>query len=226
LKSAISHKLSNSKEVADFNANILNITYTDAWVNFTDTISIIAQPENQNILTNSIAEFLVDADNVQSYAWQSFENGTWLTLFDGGIISGASTNSLSIINPGLDWNGRYFRCQLSGCNNAVSDSAILQVQLGDGFLYETNIDWDFYPNPLRENAHIFLHLLPASHCNLQLFDSKGIFIEELCDGIISSTDELLLFSAKKYPAGNYIIKLKINVHGKIMCSEKQIIITN
>jgi len=73
-----------------------------------------------------------------TYQWQEFIAG-WLNITDGGVYSGATTETLTISNP-AGFNGRQYRCVITGqCSpTATTTSATLNV-LGSGLSGTKNV---------------------------------------------------------------------------------------
>ncbi|MDX5339866.1 MAG: YDG domain-containing protein, partial [Cyclobacteriaceae bacterium] len=56
-----------------------------------------------------------------TYQWEEF-NGTWTPISNGGIYSGATTNTLTLTTPGVALSGRRYRVVVTGaCGSATSD---------------------------------------------------------------------------------------------------------
>ncbi len=213
-------------EIADFDANILLVDYVGGSVNYSDTIIILSQPSNIDVLTTGTATFSVSATDVLSYTWQLAENGQWIDLSDGLNISGSLTNSLIITNPGLEWNDRYFRCKLSGCNLSVSDSARLQVLLDAEIIDGYEIGWQLFPNPANDILINTITFPPLSEYEISIYNLQGNVFDRLSEGVISKSTEQIQFSTKNYPPGFYILELNINYQGNIIHKLKRILITN
>ena len=92
-----------------------------------DGISINTQPQPLTICEDGDAIFTVDASGYNlTYQWQ--EDGSDIT--DGGIYSGATTDTLTLTNPGITKNGKLYRCIVStvcGASPQNSNTALLTV---------------------------------------------------------------------------------------------------
>ncbi len=98
------------------------------------TSEVIADPSNQTICENGNTLFGVDAGVTTNpgYQWQvSTNNGvTFANITNGGIYSGATTDTLRLTTVPLARNGNLYRAIISGdCGpNATSNPAQLTVQ--------------------------------------------------------------------------------------------------
>ena len=39
---------------------------------------------------------MLSANNADTYQWQQFDGATWIDIINGGVFSGATTNTLSV----------------------------------------------------------------------------------------------------------------------------------
>jgi Concanavalin A-like lectin/glucanases superfamily len=80
--------------------------------------------------TTGTADFTITVTSVftESYQWYKVDAAGDITLSNGGDISGATTNSLSIINPELADEGAYYCVVTSQAGAAVSDDALLGIK--------------------------------------------------------------------------------------------------
>ena len=96
---------------------------------------ISTQPVNQTICTDKVATFNVVASiglGTISYRWMVSTDGgnTYTNINDGGVYSGATTNTLTITQPPVTMSGYYYRCTLQGpapCASIFSFFRILTV---------------------------------------------------------------------------------------------------
>lgn len=62
------------------------------------------------------------------YRWQIFSGGSWVDLADGAHYSGTGTDTLTVINPRLSFDGNQYRCSARFDTEWVySDGAELEV---------------------------------------------------------------------------------------------------
>ncbi|MBK9530260.1 MAG: T9SS type A sorting domain-containing protein [Chitinophagaceae bacterium] len=97
-------------------------------------ISITQQPVNQAVCVGNSAGFSVAMAGAGPfiYQWQqsSSSAGPWTNIVNGGIFSGALTNTLLINTPPVTMSGYLFRVSVnggSGCSGATSAAALLTV---------------------------------------------------------------------------------------------------
>ncbi|MBS3805905.1 MAG: gliding motility-associated C-terminal domain-containing protein, partial [Bacteroidales bacterium] len=106
---------------ADQTSNAVSLTVNDA-------TQITTQPSDQTVCEGTDATFTSSADGTNlTYQWQSNAGGSWQDLSDGGDISGATTNSLTIANTEESDEADY-RVVVSGdCGTETSNGASLTV---------------------------------------------------------------------------------------------------
>jgi len=94
---------------------------------------ITVQPANQFVTVGGNATFNITATGGLPlfYQWQSYASGstTWTNLSDGGSYSGSGTETLTIIQPGINMNGAPFQCVVTNALGSATSSppAVLSV---------------------------------------------------------------------------------------------------
>ena len=169
--------------------------------------NITTQPVSQeNISAGTNISFSVEAEGVNlSYQWRKDETN----LTDGGNISGATTNELSINSVTIDDAGNY-DCVVTGDYGVeTSDIAVLSIlETGINNLQKNN--FSIYPNP---TIGIF-------EINNEKLIIKNIEITDVTGKIIYMTREHALYNMtmghaplqiniSNQPAGIYFIKIQI-----------------
>ena len=97
--------------------------------------SITTQPVNAVVCTDKVTSFtVVAAGTTPAHNWQYSTNngnpGTWVTITNGGVFSGATTGTLVISAPPVSMNGWVFRDSVKGaapCGFVASNIARLTV---------------------------------------------------------------------------------------------------
>lgn len=106
-----------------------------------DTPSISSHPVNSTICIGNSTYYKVSATGTGlMYQWQVNTGSSWSTISNGGIYSGATTDSLILSAPTASEDGNLYRCLVSGvCSNtAISDSAILTVNTAPSIVGQPN----------------------------------------------------------------------------------------
>jgi hypothetical protein len=100
--------------------------------------SFSAQPQNRTTCETASTTFSVTSSNTSTYQWQVNTGSAWANV-SGGVYSGANTNTLTLSNIPLSYNGYLYRCISTGaCNNPVnSQSASLTVNPGVSIASQT-----------------------------------------------------------------------------------------
>lgn len=93
-----------------------------------DNPVVTQQPSNVVACTNSTTPVTLTATGYNlTYQWQeSTNNGvSWSNISNGGVYSGATTNTISFTGPSLAMNGYMYRCVVTnGCTVATTSNAI------------------------------------------------------------------------------------------------------
>ncbi|SFO66656.1 hypothetical protein SAMN04488519_1111, partial [Algoriphagus ornithinivorans] len=87
------------------------------------TTTSVTNPGDYNNTYGFDATFSVTGSGSGSltYQWEEF-NGAWTPISNGGIYSGATTNTLTLTTPGVALSGRRYRVVVTGaCGSATSD---------------------------------------------------------------------------------------------------------
>ncbi len=92
-------------------------------------LSINTQPINQTINFNNNARFIVSCSDANtSYQWQTDKGTGFKNISNAGQYSGASNDTLTVMNVNMSNNNQKFRCVLSyGSCKDTTDIAILTV---------------------------------------------------------------------------------------------------
>jgi hypothetical protein len=93
-------------------------------------LTFTGQPQPAIICAGGSANFdvTVSGDVVTSYQWQVNNGGGFVNITDGPAYSGASTNSLSILNAAVSMNSYLYQCLVkSSCSPAGKTSGSAQL---------------------------------------------------------------------------------------------------
>jgi len=108
-------------------------------------VTINTQPQTVSICDGDNAVFTFDIDGANlTYQWQ--EDGSDIT--DGGIYSGANTETLTLIDPGTLMSGKQYSCVVTttcGTSPVTSSSALLTVT-GQVWSGSVSTDWNITGN--------------------------------------------------------------------------------
>jgi hypothetical protein len=124
---------SGNCEFTDVNNIVMPALFTDGSVNPASIAPVLLSgPANTSVPTLSTAMFSVTATGANAFAWEMSNNGgiTWLPVINGGIYSGATTNTLQLSAVNLGMQGYQYRCILTEnvCGfETTSGAAILNV---------------------------------------------------------------------------------------------------
>ncbi|MCL2813164.1 MAG: S-layer homology domain-containing protein, partial [Oscillospiraceae bacterium] len=84
------------------------------------------QPADRSVPAGRSTSFYVDASISRGYQWQVLSAGSaeWKNVADGGIYSGAATDTLKLSKPSIDYNGCQYRCVVSGIPGVISTPTV------------------------------------------------------------------------------------------------------
>jgi sugar lactone lactonase YvrE len=89
------------------------------------------QPTNKSVCKGGNIAFNVKATQAENYQWQVYSNGEWSDVADGANYSGATTNTLTVINAGEKMNNYQYRCVANNaCRTLFSNKAALNITGG------------------------------------------------------------------------------------------------
>jgi subtilisin-like proprotein convertase family protein len=123
-------------------------------VNVWEPIVVTRSPVNAAACTsgqNNTASFTVAATGTTpTYQWQvsSTNANSWVNVANGANYSGATTATLTVINPPIGWDANLYRCQVSGaapCAAAPSLNARLKVNPIPSVVITANPYTKLYP---------------------------------------------------------------------------------
>ncbi len=96
-------------------------------------VSVTTQPANATICAGATTSFIIAAaGTAPAYQWQESINngGSWTTITNGGVYSGATTNTLTLTGVTAGMNTYQYRCIVTGtapCGSVNSTPGILTV---------------------------------------------------------------------------------------------------
>jgi len=85
---------------------------------------VITQPSNSTICSGSSTSFIISATGSSlSYQWQVNDGSGWVNLFNTGIYSGATSDTLLLTGTTTAVNTYQYRCRVSGVCTPVATSS-------------------------------------------------------------------------------------------------------
>ncbi|WP_431136186.1 gliding motility-associated C-terminal domain-containing protein [Psychroserpens mesophilus] len=90
----------------------------------------ITHPTNQNMCANDPTAFTVSVESgIFSYQWKTLDaSGNWVNVSNDANYSGATTNTLSITDVPINFDGNQYYCEMTSANcNLASNAAQLNV---------------------------------------------------------------------------------------------------
>lgn len=104
-------------------------TYSDSAVlEVGNTITINTQPIDVTICDSTNTEFYVEATGGNiTYQWLVNDGGGWNNIGNGGIYSGANTDTLKLSGATTTVNGYRYRCEMTNVCTVTSDTAMITI---------------------------------------------------------------------------------------------------
>ncbi len=167
-----------------------------------------------------IATFSVIASgSVLTYQWQEFITA-WADIANGGVYSGALSETLTIANPPLSMSGNKYRCIVDGfCEPAdtTNGQAILNVDDYTGYglsgKNKTNVGKLIISVSTANTGGgiVFRYQLPLSgHVQLDIFGIDGHYLGKLLMDDKPAGNHLLHLTKNEFPTGIYIARILLN----------------
>lgn len=115
-------------EIANSNAEVIPLeTYSGSLYN---SIRITDQPDTTQSYPDNDVIFTISSQGNTSYQWQENNGSGWNNLQNNATYSGVSTDTLTIYDVPLTYNGFTYRCLLTEDNcTVISDTALLEVAI-------------------------------------------------------------------------------------------------
>jgi hypothetical protein len=113
-------------EIANSNAEVIPLdTYSGSLHN---SIRITDQPDTTQSYPDNDVIFTISSQGNTNYQWQENNGSGWNNLQNNTTYSGVSTDTLTIYDVPLTFNGFTYRCLLTEDNcTVISDTALLEV---------------------------------------------------------------------------------------------------
>jgi hypothetical protein len=132
-------------------------TSSAATLNLLQKPTVTTEPSSAvvyyNVNRNTSFSLTATGAGTLTYQWQENDGTGWVSLTNGGLYSGVTTNTLSITNTTLSMDGYLYRCVVSGsCSPAAtSASAVLNVSLS--YVVTSNMNWSaLSPTPTSSST--------------------------------------------------------------------------
>ncbi|MBL7779084.1 MAG: T9SS type A sorting domain-containing protein [Chitinophagales bacterium] len=111
----------------DFDGDTRNATTPDIGADEIFTClapSVSTHPSNQSVCVAASATFSIVANGTTpTYQWQEYNGSTWSDITNGGIYSGATTNTLDLTGVTAGMNNYQYRAVVTACSQSVNSNA-------------------------------------------------------------------------------------------------------
>jgi len=143
---------------------------------------VVTSPKDQNVLYPADAGFGVKATGSGlMYQWQVNMGSGWINVTNGGVYSGANTDSLRLASPPVSMSGYLYRMVVNGvcAPPAVSGEAILIVRQNEFVLHITALGYDkMYDGNTLAKVDLFDDRQPGDNLTITYtaanFDTKNV----------------------------------------------------
>lgn len=137
--------------------------------------NIITQPTNQTVLTGSSAVFYIEVTGTgHIYTWRK----GLTALINGGNISGADTDSLTIIAASSADTSSNYNVVISGIcfNDTISQNASLMLELPTDILSNTAEIIRIFPNPFTGSINVVVNEVLQTNLEIYFYNSTGVSV--------------------------------------------------
>lgn len=188
-------------ELAACGATTISSTNANLTVQCTPA-TFVTQPQPISVFERTPAVFTFDASNVLTYVWLTApSNSTNFAIIAATDTNytGQGTNRLTVKRPLLAQNNQQYRCVITGCDAANSNTniAVMNVKQTVPTQDINAIAVEIYPNPAQD----FINLkLPFDKFEARILDARGV--------VVKTINNEKSISIKDLPPSSYFIKIK------------------
>ena len=140
----------NSKQYRCLVSGACTPTVTSNTVTLTvnSAVSITTQPVNATACGGGNASFTVTAaGSGLTYAWETYNGTTWSNVTNTAPHSGVTTATLTLTAPSSTYNGKQYRCKVTGtCTPSVTSDAVTLSTFNSGEWKGGTGDWSTAAN--------------------------------------------------------------------------------
>jgi len=216
-------------EVLNSSFNPIDITLTDGHINEHAIPQITAQPQNDTVMEDQDAFFIVEALGTDEYIWQFSTDGgnSWTYLTDTPPYYNTHTASLTISPAVYGMNEYQFSCRLDNEYCTVYSAAATLVV--DTLNYIGNPGGigilQVHPVPFRDNIHISL---PGDYrCTLvSVYDARGMMLCSFKVNQNQGHSQDLELDLAALSEGLYFLRFEGTRDGKTAMEQRKILKTN
>jgi hypothetical protein len=167
------------------------------------SISITAQPSNQNITIGTNTEFTVITSSISAtYQWQTNLGLGWINLSNAGQYNGVTNDTLTVASTTMSNNNQNFRVIIhDGTCIDTSSAAVLTIITGVKEI-TNSIDFTIYPNPFTSTTTITFSE-EQRNTSLKVMDVTGRLVnsEQL-------TGNSVKLDMSSYAKGIYFVRIE------------------
>ena len=175
-----------------------DITSNIAVLTVNSLVSITFQLENQTICEGNNAIFSLTATGADSYQWQENTGSGFVNITDGGIYSGAQTDTLTITGAVLDMNNYQYQCIVTNsCGDITSNIAVLTV-------YQfVSIASQPLSQEIQEDSNAVFTIIANGDITAYQWRKNEITLLDTVNIRGTTTNELTISNVSQDDAGNY-----------------------
>lgn len=171
-----------------------------------DKLSITLNPIDRLAYEGEDATFTILANPFSSfYQWQKNDGTGFINLLNTALITGSTTNELTLNDIPIGWNSYTFRCVVNNgsCSDTTSIATLHVSNLGMECILSSKIK--LYPNPARD----YLYVDSPENVEITIFDILGKEIESI------NTSEKKYFDVSQISNAIYLIQMKDLENGQM-----------
>lgn len=184
-----------ASEIADWEAQVLNVNYLAGTVSNVYEPLIISQPAPE-ILAWTELNLEIVATPADSFQWQYLDGEVWINMTDGALVGGANAPTLFLYYGALGGVDRKIRCLIHACVTLISSEIQIYWMISSPQSIETHpLDLQFDPihnrlqvdiNETGNTGNYLLEILSLnakSHRKINLNHSSTFCLNDLSSGI-------------------------------------------
>lgn len=163
------------------------------------------------------------------YQWQEF-SGSWSDVVENDIFSGVHQDTLRVINPSLEMNGKHYRCKVSGfcepnafTNGDAALTVLDPVTVGN---IQTISGLNVFPNPFQNNLELMAEFSEKGNLVIELTDVSGKRLLAVNRTIPTIGNHSIQINTAQVQPGFYLLTLRFESETTLVIAPIRVICSN
>lgn len=209
-------RINPDSEIADWEANVLNVSYLSGVIDNAYEPVIISEPDSEILAYGNIMLEIV-ANPADSFQWQYLDGDSWIDMEDGALVGGSDNSQLYLFVGALGGLDRYVRCLVSAC--ATVSSSVFQIQWMIASPEFIPASQEYFHYDLV-NQRLIIQIPAMSSAESYQFEIISMDARSLRKIHLSQSLEI---SLNDFPAGVYLLQLAKSNHQEWIIRKKIVI---